>query len=125
MIGKKQTGLWGIASAALVAGALLLPASASAEERLPNLEGTTYGVMLNDLQAQLDKLEAASSSEYGMVLHETALVMAEQNKIMIRMIDALHDKVNGLIEEDQSSIDAGYRKFEMLGEEVDVRHLGG
>ncbi|MBS0002719.1 MAG: hypothetical protein KFF45_06555, partial [Thioalkalivibrio sp.] len=95
---------------------------ASAQEELADLEGTTYGVMLGDLQLQLDKLEGASSDEYDTVLHQTALVMAEQNQIMIRMIDALHDKVNGLIEDDETNISSGVDKFETLGREVDYRH---
>lgn len=116
----KQLG-FGVALA--LSASLLAPVTVSAQEELPDLEGTTYGVMLSDLQMQLDKLERASDSEYDSVLHETAVVMAEQNQIMIRMIDALHDKVNGLIEEDDSAIEAGYHKFEILGEKVNHRHM--
>jgi len=116
----KQLG-FGVALA--LSASLLVPATVSAQEELPDLEGTTYGIMLSDLQMQLDKLERASDGEYDAVLHETAVVMAEQNQIMIRMIDALHDKVNGLIEDDDSTIEAGYHKFEILGEKVNHRHM--
>lgn len=84
--------------------------------------GKCFGLPLGDLQLQLDKLEGASSDEYDTVLHQAALVMAEQNQIMIRMIDALHDKVNGLIEDDETGIRSGVDKFETLGREVDYRH---
>ncbi|TVP93167.1 MAG: hypothetical protein EA347_00780 [Thioalkalivibrio sp.] len=116
----KQLGLGAVLAFSV---SLLMPVAASAQESLPDLEGTTYGLMLSDLQMQLDKLEGASSGEYDAVLHETAMVMAEQSQIMIRMIDALHDKVNGLIEDDDATIEAGYHKFEILGEKVNHRHM--
>lgn len=101
--------------AAMALGLLLAPMHASAQDQLPDLEGTTYGLMLEDLDTQLQRLQQASAEEYGSVLHQTAVVMANQNQTMIRMIDALHDKVNGLIAEDQDTIQAGEDKFEHIG----------
>jgi len=49
----------GFGAALALSASLLVPATVSAQEELPDLEGTTYGIMLSDLQMQLDKLERA------------------------------------------------------------------
>ncbi|WP_440995919.1 hypothetical protein [Arhodomonas sp. SL1] len=109
---KQSTGL-----CALVLGATLLvaPLHASAQDRLPDLEGTTYGLMLDDLGGQLEALESADASEREQALHEAALTLTEQNLVMVRMIDALHDKVNGLIEDQNDLVSSGQEKFQEIG----------
>ncbi|MDZ7810049.1 MAG: hypothetical protein U5L11_07640 [Arhodomonas sp.] len=111
------TAKQGTALGALVLGAALFftPMHASAVDELPNLEGTTYGLMLDDLGDQVEALESADASKREQVLHDAVLTLTEQNLVMVRMIDALHDKVNGLINQRKDLISSGQEKFQQIG----------
>lgn len=85
-----------ITAAALMAAVLgFVPGASIAQERLPDLEGTTYGEMLNELDAE--KARVAGGDRSNAELRATISHLIDQNQTMIRMIDAIHDKVNGLI----------------------------
>lgn len=101
----------------LVTAAFVLAplSSAWSQDEMPELEGTTYGAMLSDLRDQVDELARASEGdEQTEAMVRTVNLMAEQNATMIRMIDALHDKVNGVVNEDRSLVNSGSQKFNQL-----------
>ena len=110
----KQFGMI-LGSMVFAASLFAFPLQAAAQDKLPDLDGTTYGMMLQDLTGQLAKLESTDASEREEALHETTLTLAEQSLVMVRMIDALHDKVNGLIEEREELVNAGETKFSDIG----------
>jgi hypothetical protein len=101
--------------AALLCGTLVLTPLNATAEQLPSLEGTTYGLMLEELSEQVSRLQASDATDREHALYETASVLADQNMIMIRMIDALHDKVNGILENQDDLVRSGATKFEGIG----------
>ncbi len=111
----KRLNNWSIPAIAMSVAFIAGPMHVNAQDQLPDLEGTTYGVMLNQLQTQVTQLEGADAAQREQVLHETTRLLAEQNQVMIRMIDALHDKVNGLLRDEQSLVQAGETKFDDIG----------
>ena len=119
-VGNKACGAsWRGLRTCVVAGVFaLVPLSGAVAQDggLPSLEGTTYGAMLNDLRTQVQNLRDAAPEEQDEATRETMLLIAQQNRAMIRMIDALHTQIDGLIADDRDLVSEGGQRFQSISQ---------